>query len=159
MTCSCGGGLDYKVITQSKKTGLFHRIFECDTCEKVLKENPGVPNIKKLIVKPIYKKAINLYEALNMKPMDQLKSQKISLPSNKNPLVFLGTLKGILYGSDKESSGRKGKGGLAKVQTYIHECKEPCPDFYVTADGKTFLITGGLMNIPTSGKYKGWLVD
>jgi len=154
MTCPCGGGLDYKGITQSKKSGQYHRIFQCDTCDKILKENPGTKDVKKLLGKPIYKKAINLYEAFNMKPMDQLISQKVSLPSNKNPLVFLGKLAGILYTSDKESGGKQGK-----MQTYIHECKQEYPDFYVTADGKTFIITGGKMHIPIDGKYKGWLVD
>jgi hypothetical protein len=158
MTCPCGGDLDYKGIAESKK-GTYHRIFKCDTCGKTLKENPGVSNPEKLLQRPIYKKAINLYEAFNMKPMDQVYMQKLSLPSNKNPLVYLGKLAGILYTSDKESAGRKGKDGVAKMQTYIHECKSDYPDFYVTSDGKTFIISGGRMHIPTKGKYRGWLVD
>jgi len=159
MTCACGGDFDYMGITQSEKSQLYHRIFKCDDCGKTFKDNPGSKDPSKLLSQPIYKKAINLYEAFNMKPMDQVIQQKVSLPSNKNPLVYLGKLAGILYKSDKESSGRKGAKGADKMQTYIHECKTEHPDFYVTADGKTFIITGGRMHIPTDGKFKGWLVD
>jgi hypothetical protein len=161
VTCSCGFDLEDIGIIKSKKTKLFHRVYRCENkeCKKTFKANPGHSNPQALLNRPVYRKAINLYEAFNMKPMDQMYMQKISLPSNKNPLVHLGKLAGVLYKSDKESNGRHNPGGVNKLQTYIHECHSPHPDFYVTADGKTFLIANGQMHIPTEGQYKGWLVD
>lgn len=144
MKCpGCGKEANYMGTGKQSKTGLYHKVWSCDACNKSFIENPGHKSLNQIANKPIYKKAINLFENFNMKPANKIYMQKISLPSQKNPLVHLGHIAGIIYISDKE--GKKG-------QQYIHETEPPYPHFFATSDGQTFLINGGKMKIKA-----GWL--
>lgn len=142
MKCpSCGKSLNYIGLAKKNPTGEGVQLYGCDACDKkFINKNPP----EKIPTTEPFQRAVKLYEEFNMKPADGLLTANLSLPDMKsNPLVHLGKISGLIYISDKE--GKQG-------QQYIHDTNEPHPDFFVTADGKTFIIAGGRMVVKD-----GWL--
>jgi hypothetical protein len=142
MNCpGCGRAVTYIGLAKNPKQDGQVQLYGCETCnKKFITTNPpqAIPNT------PPFERAVKLYEEFNMKPADGVQMANISLPdTSTNPLVHLGKISGIIYISDKE--GKKG-------QQYIHDTNPPHPDFFVTADGKTFIIAGGKMVVKD-----GWL--
>lgn len=137
---NCNSELAYigQAITNPPNNKVYHT-FICKSCTKTfIHRNPEIS-----VNSPEMQKAIALYESFNMKPHDKIDKIKISLPNPSNPLVQLAPIAGVLYDSDKQ--------GIPD-QRYIHYTENPKPTMYVTADGKTFLITGGRMCVKD-----GWL--
>ena len=128
-----------------------YRCKKCNSSFIDLKRNPPAESsavveqsLDESTLPKSYGPAIKLFEEFNRKPADKIIQADIKLPDNyKNPLVWLGKIAGVIYISDKE--GRKG-------QRYIHECDAPYPDFFVTADRKTYIISGGKLELKD-----GWL--
>jgi hypothetical protein len=147
MICKkCGNPVAYFGLSQNPKSEEKFTTYRCVNCKTVyvdknLKRNPDIDGQR---LPKSYGKAIKLFEDFNMRPADKILEAKISLPdNNKNPLVFLGKISAVTYISNKEGKLN---------QQYIHETEAPYPDFFVTADGKTFLIAGGKMIVKD-----GWL--
>lgn len=139
MKCpKCGGSVSYYGLARKKNpSGSEVQLYKCGECDKTF----GAEKTTDVPAK--FKGAVKLYEEFNMKKADKVMMANLSLPGNDNPLVHLGKIAGIIYISDKE--GKKG-------QQYIHDTHAPHPDFFVTADGKTFVIAGGKMVVKD-----GWL--
>jgi hypothetical protein len=144
MQCKrCLADAVYAGIGKQPSTRMFHHVWKCNKCKTAYVENPGSKNMQTLIKSKPMQKGIKLYESFNFKPADKVYMKEISLPGKNNPLVHLGHIAFIGYISDKE--GKKG-------QVYVHKTDFPHPDFYVTADGKTFILANGKMKVQA-----GWL--
>lgn len=150
-TCPvCGDKvLEYYGLSKNpkEKNSEMFPTYKCPDCGKIfidkVVQNPATDLDGQRLPKS-YGKAIKLFESFNMKPADKIITANISLPDNKkNPLVWLGKISAITYISNKEGK---------ENQQYIHETEAPYPDFFVTADGKTFLVAGGKMIVKD-----GWL--
>lgn len=128
-----------KVIKPRASTA--HVGFVCPHCHSAYIQNPGV---KIDTNSPEMKRGLKLYEEFNFKKPDKITTMKISMPGPHNPLVKLAEITGIVYRSDKANGNAN--------QQFIHETEKPYPGFYATADGKTFIITGGKMIVKD-----GWL--
>jgi hypothetical protein len=146
---NCKQALEYFGLSKNpkEKDDEMFPTYRCTTCKKVYADkvikNP-VTEIDGQRLPKSYGQAIKLFESFNMRAADKIITANISLPdNNKNPLVWLGKISAITYISSKEGK---------ENQQYIHETESPYPDFFVTADGKTFLVAGGKMIVKD-----GWL--
>jgi hypothetical protein len=149
MNCpKCKKTIEYFGLSKNPGGKEMFPTYRCKQCRKVFIDKPAMKNPPKEIdgqrLPKTYGKAIKLFEEFNMRPADKIITANISLPDNgKNPLVWLGKISAITYVSNKEGK---------ENQQYIHETEPPYPDFFVTADGKTFIVAGGKMIVKD-----GWL--
>jgi len=94
-----------------------------------------------------------IYERFTGFSSDAVVKVEVSLPSDKNPLIELGTLMTITYtGTPKTDDSQR-------ETLWVHETNEPRPTVYKTQDEKTMLIQGGKMRIKILGDGVAWLVD
>jgi uncharacterized Zn finger protein (UPF0148 family) len=127
-------------------------ILLCPSCERGFRDadskakNPPKKKTKpaSALSKTAKEKALSIYEDFSFQqPKKGWLKNKYSMPSKKNPLVWLGVMSECVYISDKEGeidNITDDEGNIVDGQHYVHTLKPPFPEILITADRKTLVV-------------------